>query len=97
MMQQPEELNDSLSFELSPCLLTAGIKVTAAAGGEESPPIDLEYSYIVLDNLDGVVSATFTVRKNHWGFLFVILYVANPGTVYLLTMITRLSPCLLWC
>jgi len=63
-MQQPDELNDSFRFELAPSLLTASIKVTAAAGGEESPPLDLEYSFFALDNLDGVASATFTARKN---------------------------------
>jgi hypothetical protein len=82
MMQQPEELNDSLSFELSPCLLTAGIKVTAAAGGEESPPLDLEYSFFALDNLDGVVSATFTARKNSGDFylLFYMLQIRGQYT-----------------
>ncbi|MEJ2181451.1 MAG: hypothetical protein P8Y28_13705 [Gammaproteobacteria bacterium] len=48
----------------------------------ESPPIDSDYSFFSLDNLDGVASATFTARKNQWGFLFDFLYVAFEDTFY---------------
>lgn len=74
------EVNDSFRFELTPYLWAASIKGTAAAGGGESPPIDSDYSFFALDNLDGVASATFTARKNQWGFLFDFLYVAYEDT-----------------
>ena len=58
----------------------ASIKGTIASDGEESPPIDSDYSFFSLDNLDGVFSTTFTARKNQWGFLFDFLYVAFEDT-----------------
>ena len=75
-----EEANDSFRFELTPYLWAATIKGTVAADGEESPPIDSGYNFFALDNLDGVASATFTARKNQWGFLFDFLYVAYEDT-----------------
>ena len=75
-----DEANDSFRFELTPYLWAASIEGTAAAEGEESPPIDSGYNFFSLDNLDGVASATFTARKNQWGFLFDFLYVAFEDT-----------------
>jgi len=75
-----EEVNDSFVFELTPYLWAASIKGTTASDGEESPPIDSDYSFFSLDNLDGVFSTTFTARKNQWGFLFDFLYVAFEDT-----------------
>ena len=75
-----DEANDSFRFELTPYLWAASIKGTIASGGEESPPIDSDYNFFSLDNLDGVASATFTARKNQWGFLFDFLYVAYEDT-----------------
>ena len=75
-----DEANDAFRFELTPYLWAASIKGTAAAGGGESPPIDSDYNFFALDNLDGVASATFTARKKQWGFLFDFLYVAYEDT-----------------
>jgi len=75
-----DETNDSFRFELTPYLWAASIKGTMATGGEESPPIDSDYNFFALDNLDGVASATFSARKNQWGFLFDFLYVAYEDT-----------------
>lgn len=75
-----DEANDSFRFELTPYLWAASIKGTTAAGGEESPPIDSDYNFFALDNLDGVASATFTASKNQWGILFDFLYVAYEDT-----------------
>jgi hypothetical protein len=76
-----DEANDSFHFELTPYLWAASIKGTAAAGGGEPPPIDSDYNFFAMDNLDGVASATFTARKNQWGFLFDFLYVAYEDTL----------------
>lgn len=74
------EVNDAFHFELTPYLWAASIKGTTAASGEESPPIDSDYNFFALDNLDGVASATFTARKHQWGFLSDFLYVAYEDT-----------------
>jgi len=76
-----EETDDSYQFELTPYLWAASISGTTAVDGEESPPIDSDYNFFSLDNLDGVASATFTARKNQWGFLFDFLYVAYEDTL----------------
>jgi len=77
-----DEANDAFVFEITPYLWAASIKGTTASGGEESPPIDSDYSFFSLDNLDGVFSTTFTVRKGQWGFLFDFLYVAFEDTFF---------------
>ncbi|MDB4575557.1 hypothetical protein N9112_01215 [bacterium] len=75
-----DEANDAFRFELTPYLWAASIKGTLAAEGGESPPVDSDYNFFALDNLDGVASTTFTARKNQWGFLFDFLYVAYEDT-----------------
>ena len=80
------EENESYEFELTPYLWAASISGTTAIsdGGSpptESPPIDSDYDFFSFDNLDGVASATFTARKNRWGFLFDFLYVAFEDTL----------------
>jgi len=75
-----DEANDTFRFELTPYLWAASINGTVAADGEESPPVDSDYIFFALDNLDGVASATFTARKNRWGLLFDFLYVAYEDT-----------------
>ena len=73
--------NDAFHFELTPYLWAASIEGTTAAGGGESPPIDSDYNFFALDNLDGVASATFTARNKQWGFLFDFLYVTYEDTL----------------
>ena len=71
-------------FELTPYLWAASISGTAAGdddSGGEPPPIEPGYSFFSLDNLDGVASTTFTVRKKQWGLLFDFLHVAFEDTV----------------
>ncbi len=75
-----DEKNDPFRFEITPYLWVASIKGTVASGGGESPPIDSNYSFFSLDNVDGVASATFTARKKQWGLLFDFLYVAYEDT-----------------
>jgi hypothetical protein len=75
-----DEADDSFVYEITPYLWAASIKGTAASDGEESPPIDSDYSFFSLDNLDGVFSTTLTARKNQWGFLSDFLYVAYEDT-----------------
>ena len=71
-----EENEKSIQYEITPYLWAASFSGTTATGGEESPPIDSDYSFFSLDNLDGVASATFTARGQQWGFLFDFLKVA---------------------
>ena len=77
-----DEANDAFVFEITPYLWAASIKGTTASGGEESPPINSDYSFFSLDNLDGVFSTTFSARKDQWGFLFDFLYVAFEDTFF---------------
>jgi hypothetical protein len=67
-------------YEVTPYLWAASISGTAAVDGDSSPPIDSDYNFFSLDNLDGVASATFNARGQHWGFLFDFLYVAYEDT-----------------
>jgi hypothetical protein len=67
-------------YEITPYLWAASLNGTTAAQGEESPPVDSDYSFFSLDNLDGVFSTTFSARGQQWGFLFDYLYVAFEDT-----------------
>jgi len=75
-----QENEKSTQYEITPYLWAASFSGTTATGGEESPPIDSDYSFFSLDNLDGVASATFTARGQQWGFLFDFLKVAFEDT-----------------
>jgi len=82
-----DEKQESYEFELTPYLWAASISGTTAVSDDgsppvESPPIDSDYSFFSLDNLDGVASATFTARKKQWAFLFDFLYVAYEDTFF---------------
>ena len=77
-----DDAKDTFVFEITPYLWAASIEGTTASGGEESPPIDSDYSFFSLDNLDGVFSTTFTARTSRWGFLFDFLYVAYEDTFF---------------
>jgi len=76
-----EEHQQSIQYEITPYLWAATINGTTAVGGDESPPIDSDYSFFSMDNLDGVASATFTARGQQWGFLFDFLYVEYEDTL----------------
>lgn len=79
---QAAELEKPIQYEITPYLWAASFSGTTAAQGEESPPIDSDYSFFALDNLDGVASATFSARRKQWGFLFDYLYVAFEDTFF---------------
>jgi hypothetical protein len=69
-------------YEVTPYLWAASISGTAAVDGDSSPPIDSDYSFFSLDNLDGIASAKFVARGQQWGFLFDFLYVAYEDTFF---------------
>ena len=75
-----ENGQQAIQYEVTPYLWAASINGTAAVSGDESPPIDSDYNFFALDNLDGVASATFTARGQQWGFLFDFLYVSYEDT-----------------
>ena len=76
-----EDQQQSIQYEITPYLWVASINGTIAASGNEGPPIDSDYNFFSLDNLDGVASATFTARDQQWGFLFDFLYVDFQDTL----------------
>jgi len=76
-----------VQYEITPYLWAASINGNTAVSDDgsppvESPPIDSDYNFFSLDNLDGVASATFTARGPQWGFLFDFLYVAYEDTFF---------------
>jgi hypothetical protein len=75
-----EESDKRINYEITPYLWAASLSGTTAVQGEESPPVDSDYSFFALDNLDGVASITFAARGRQWGFLFDYLYVAFEDT-----------------
>jgi len=77
-----EENEHSTQYEITPYLWAASFSGTTAADGEQSPPIDSDYSFFALENLDGVASVTFTARGERWGFLFDFLKVAYEDTFF---------------
>jgi len=76
-----EEPLQPVQYEITPYLWAATIDGTLAAGGDSTPPIDSDYNFFDLDNLDGVASATFSAQGARWGFLFDFLYVAYEDTL----------------
>ncbi len=77
-----QDSRDSTRYELTPYLWAASFAGSTVADGGESPPIDSDYSFFSLDNLDGVSSARFTAIKKPWGFLFDFMYVAFEDTFF---------------
>ncbi|WP_455207041.1 hypothetical protein [Kaarinaea lacus] len=77
-----QDNEQSIHYEVTPYLWAASIKGTAAVSGDESPPIDSDYNFFSLNNLDGVASATITARGQQWEFLFDFLYVAYEDTFF---------------
>jgi hypothetical protein len=76
-----EEQHQPVQYEITPYLWAATIDGTLAADGDSTPPIDSDYSFFSLDNLDGVASATFSAHGTRWGFLFDFLYIAYEDTL----------------
>ncbi len=84
---QAGEQPRATQYVVTPYLWAASIGGTTAVSDDgsppvESPPIDSDYSFFSLDNLDGVASATFTERGQHWSLLFDFLYVAYEDTFF---------------
>jgi hypothetical protein len=75
-----EENQQSTQYEITPYLWAASLSGTTAVEGDESPPIDTDYSFFSIENLDGVQSATFSAQENQWRFLLDLLYVAFEDT-----------------
>ncbi|KPJ91462.1 MAG: hypothetical protein AMJ55_11760 [Gammaproteobacteria bacterium SG8_15] len=81
-----EDQLQTVQYEITPYLWAASFSGTTAVSDdgsppEPSPPIDSDYSFFSMDNLDGIASATFTARGQQWGFLFDFLYVAYEDTL----------------
>jgi hypothetical protein len=78
---EAEDHQHSIQYEITPYLWAASISGTTAISGEPSLPVDSDYNFFSLDNLNGVASATFTARGQQWGFLFDFLYVEFEDTL----------------
>jgi len=59
---------DHWEFSLTPYLWAAGITGNVAAGGSEAPPIDPDYNFFALDNLQAALFIGFGARKGQWSF-----------------------------
>jgi hypothetical protein len=65
---------ESWEFEITPYIWGAGLDGDVSSGGV-SIPIENDYNFFVLENLDLVGSATFEARKHNWALLFDGLYI----------------------
>jgi len=65
---------DEWRYEITPYLWGAGLSGNTAADGIRSP-VDSDYSFFSLDNLEAVASAGFTAQNQRWGFGLDSLYV----------------------
>jgi hypothetical protein len=65
--------SESWEFEFTPYIWAAGLDGDVSTGGVTSP-IENDYNFLVLENLDLAGSATFEARKQNWALLFDGLY-----------------------
>ena len=66
---------DDWQFSLTPYVWAAVIKGNTAAGDAEPPPINPDYNFLSLSNLQGFAFLAFTARKNKWSFNTDIVYI----------------------
>ncbi len=64
---------ESWEFEITPYIWAAGLDGDVGAGGVTSP-IENDYNFFVLENLDLAGSGTFEARKHNWALLIDGLY-----------------------
>ena len=61
-------------YEITPYLWAVGFDGTVGNGGTTSP-IDTEYQFFSLENLDAYGAFTLDAKKQNWGYYFDVLYV----------------------
>ena len=71
--EEGEAEAESWEFEFTPYIWGAGFDGEVSVGGVTSP-VENEYNFFVLENLDLAGSATFEARKHNWALLFDGLY-----------------------
>lgn len=67
---------DEWQFKLTPYLWLAGISADTASGGNDFPPINPDYSFFSLDNLDGAAFLSFAATKGQWSVRSDLVYVS---------------------
>ena len=65
--------SEQWEFEFTPYIWAAGLDGDVSAGGVSSP-INNDFNFLVLENLDLAGSATFEARKQNWALLLDGLY-----------------------
>jgi len=76
--EQPTD--DKWQFKLTPYIWLAGITGDMTSDGVDLPPINPDYQYFSLDNLEGVAFVTFTARKHQWAIHSDLVYVSFADT-----------------
>ena len=61
-------------YEITPYLWAVGFDGTVGNGGTTSP-VDSDFQFFSLENLDAYGAFTFDAKKKNWGYYFDVLYV----------------------
>lgn len=73
--------DDEWQFQLTPYIWLAGITGDMTSDGVEMPPINPDYSFFSLDNLDGVAFLSFAATKGRWSIQSDLVYVSFADTI----------------
>lgn len=77
---EEQATGDEWQFKLTPYVWLAGISGDMASDGGGFPPINPDYQFFSLDNLDGVAFLTFAAVKGQWGIHSDLVYVSFADT-----------------
>lgn len=72
---------DEWQFKLTPYLWLAGISADTVSGGGGFPPINPDYQFFSLDNLDGVAFLTFVAARGQWAIHSDLVFVSFVDTI----------------
>jgi len=77
---EEQATGDEWQFKLTPYIWLAGISGDMASDGVDLPPINPDYQFFSLDNLDGVAFLTFAAAKGQWAIHSDLVYVSFADT-----------------
>ena len=69
------QTSDEWRFNLTPYLWAATIKGNTSAEGTDPPPINPDYKFLSLDNLEGFAFLNFRAHKNRWSISSDLVYI----------------------
>lgn len=81
---------ESWHYEIKPYLWNVGFDGTTSSGGNDFP-VDVDYSFFTLDNLDNVFSLTFEANNGRFGILFDGLQAGYSDDISNLLLAARLE------